>query len=205
MDANLYSELVRQGFRRSGGYIYRPHCDHCQACQSIRVPVHEFQPSRSQRRALRQNAWLEAYICKPHFSDEHYALYQRYQKAKHADGGMDRDDSGQYIEFLVNTEVNSYMVEFREHQDAADKGTLRMVSIIDQLEDGLSAVYTFYDPQAGQSYGTFNVLWQIQQAQTLGLPYVYLGYWIESCQKMSYKTRFKPCELFIQGQWQRSI
>ncbi len=167
--------------------------------------MQEFEPNRSQRRALKQNNLLEALICKPHFSDAHYLLYQRYQKAKHTGGGMDQDNVDQYVEFLVNTEVNTYMVEFREHQTENDEGVLRMVSIIDQLEDGLSAVYTFYDPQEGQSYGTYNVLWQIQQAKVLGLPYVYLGYWIEACSKMSYKTRFQPCELLVQDKWQRVI
>lgn len=204
INSKLYGDLVRQGFRRSGGYVYRPHCDHCQACMSIRVLVAEFRPDRSQRRARRQHVNLEAHISKLHFSGEHYALYQRYQKARHAEGGMDQDDVAQYIEFLVNTHVDSYMIEFREAATNGATNELRMVSIIDQFSDGLSAVYTFYEPLDGQSYGTFNVLWQIEYAQSLGLAYVYLGYWIQACRKMSYKTRFQPSELLFDGNWIRT-
>lgn len=117
---------------------------------------------------------------------------------------MDHDDVAQYIEFLVNTQVTSFMVEFRETSNKGATNQLVMVSIIDQLNDGLSAVYTFYEPIAGQNYGTYNVLWQIRHALTLGLDHVYLGYWIETCRKMSYKTRFQPCELLIDTRWIRA-
>lgn len=116
---------------------------------------------------------------------------------------MDQDDRAQYVEFLVNSHVDSYMVEFREKSSHDPDNPLRMVSIIDKLSDGLSAVYTFYEPTDGQSYGTYNVLWQIDHARALGLAHVYLGYWIHSCQKMSYKTRFQPCELLIREKWVR--
>lgn len=201
IDTPLYSDLVRQGFRRSGAYVYRPLCDHCQACTSIRVPVAKFQPDRSQRRAQKRHSNLAVTVCKPHFSGEHHALYQRYQKARHAEGGMDQDDVAQYIEFMVNSPVDSFMVEFRETGNNGTTSELKMVSIIDQLSDGLSAVYTFYEPGHGQSYGTFNVLWQIEHALSLGLTYVYLGYWIQACRKMSYKTRFQPSELLRHGLW----
>jgi arginine-tRNA-protein transferase len=196
--AALYSELVQHGFRRSGNYIYRPHCDHCKACKSIRVPVDKFRPDRSQRRAAIKHGSLVATISKPFFSPEHYALYQRYQKARHQDGGMDRDDISEYQGFLISTQMQSLLVEFR---DTDSNGTLRMVSIIDELQDGLSAVYTFYEPVGGQSFGTFNVLWQIEHARSIGKAYLYLGYWIEDCGKMNYKTRFKPYELLMAGQW----
>jgi arginine-tRNA-protein transferase len=198
VSATFYSEMVQLGFRRSGTYIYRPRCDHCQACTSIRVPVSTFRPDRSQLRANLKHNNLVATISKPFFSEEHYALYQRYQQARHENGGMDQDDVSQYQEFLIDTQVTSYLVEFRDGNSTRD---LRMVSIVDELEDGLSAVYTFYDPLAGQSYGTFNVLWQIGYAQTIGKKYLYLGYWIELCSKMSYKTRFQPCELLQAEQW----
>lgn len=197
----LYSDLVRQGFRRSGSFIYRPHCDHCQACTSIRIAVNEFQPDRSQQRAARKHGQLSAHISKPFFSEEHYALYQRYQHARHAHGGMDTDDVVQYKEFLVDAQIDSYLIEFREKNLPHD---LRMVSIVDQLDDGWSAVYTFYEPLTNQSFGTFNVLWQIEHVRCIGLPYLYLGYWIEDCQKMSYKTRFKPNELLLNGHWLRN-
>ncbi len=198
----LYSDLVHQGFRRSGNFIYRPCCDHCQACTSIRIAVNEFQPDRSQRRAARQHQQLHTHSTRPFFSDEHFALYQRYQHARHEHGGMDVDDVAQYREFLIDSQMNSYLIEFREADSSND---LRMVSIVDQLHDGLSAVYTFYEPQPCQSYGTFNVQWQIQYARARGLRYLYLGYWIEECQKMSYKTRFKPHELLLNGQWLRPV
>lgn len=114
---------------------------------------------------------------------------------------MDLDDIDQYIEFLVTTHVQSFMVEFRLPSPEGTTGALKMVSIIDQLHDGLSAVYTFFEPELRQNYGTFNVLWQIQHTRMLGLSYLYLGYWIDASHKMAYKTRFKPHELFVDGKW----
>jgi arginine-tRNA-protein transferase len=204
LHTQAYAQLVQKGFRRSGEFIYRPHCDHCQACTSIRVPVADFSPSRSQRRALTRHGNLVTTISQPFSSEEHFALYQRYQKTRHTGGGMDHDDIGQYIEFLVSTHVNSSLIEFREPAGSADAGRLKMVSIIDRLRDGLSAVYTFFDPEAGQAYGTFNVLWQISHARALGLPYVYLGYWIQDCKKMAYKLKFRPNELLINSAWTRT-
>lgn len=201
IDDTAYAKLIAEGFRRSGTFVYRPHCDQCQACQSIRIPVADFVPTRSQQRAWRHHATLTSYIMNPAFSLEHYNLYLRYQRARHTGGGMDVEDAGQYQEFLVASQVASLMVEFRLPATNQAAGALKMVSVIDQLDDALSAVYTFYAPEARQSYGTFNVLWQIELARSLGLSHVYLGYWIKSCQKMSYKSRFNPHELLIQGRW----
>ncbi|MBE0473534.1 arginyltransferase [Rhodoferax sp.] len=201
IDTHSYSALMRSGFRRSGLFFYRPHCDHCQACQSIRLPVAAFRPDRSQRRAWARHGGLQAVQMAPSFSAEHFALYQRYQQARHCGGGMDADDAAQYQDFLIDSQVNSLLVEFREPPTGGNPGKLKMVSIIDRLDDGLSAVYTFYEPEPGQCYGTYNVLWQINQANAWGLKYLYLGYWVAHSRKMSYKTRFKPFELFVRNQW----
>lgn len=201
IDTQSYSALMRSGFRRSGLFYYRPHCDQCQACQSIRLPVAEFAPDRSQKRALARHGSLQTTALSPSFSAEHFALYQRYQHARHCGGGMDADDAGQYQDFLIDSQVNSLLIEFREPSTGSDPGKLKMVSIVDRLDDGMSAVYTFYEPEPGQCYGTYNVLWQINQAFAWGLKYLYLGYWVAQSRKMSYKTRFKPFELLVRNQW----
>jgi arginyl-tRNA--protein-N-Asp/Glu arginylyltransferase len=192
-----YSELIRHGFRRSGTFVYRPHCDTCNACVPVRTCVSLFKTNRNQRRALKKHADLEANIGDLEFIEEHFELYQRYQQKRHANGGMDQDNRHQYAQFLLQSNVDTRLVEFRDVDQI-----LRMVSIIDVLEDGLSSVYTFFDPDVETaSYGTFNVLWQIEQAKEMGLPYLYLGYWIEASQKMSYKTNFPPLQGLSNGKW----
>jgi arginine-tRNA-protein transferase len=192
----IYSELVRQGFRRSGTFTYRPWCDGCQACVPARVEVNTFMPKRTQKRVWKKNHHLVATLHPLEDKPEYFELYRRYQFARHRDGGMSNDNHEQYQKFLLISHVDSMLVEFRED----DK--LRMVSIIDVLDDGLSSVYTFYEPDDKKaSYGTYNVLWQIDLCRTLKLPYLYLGYWIKESQKMSYKANFQPLQGLIQGNW----
>lgn len=197
IDTSTFSELARLGFRRSGHYVYRPRCDGCEACQSVRVRVQEFEPRRSQRRNARLNQDI-AYELRPlEFVDEHYALYRRYQSARHAGGGMDMDDREQYRAFLLSSQVDSALAEFRLD------GRLVMVSLIDRLIDGLSAVYTFYDSdQSRRGLGIHNVLTQIGLARDLGLTYAYLGYWIAESRKMAYKKQYPPLEGLVDGRWQ---
>jgi leucyl-tRNA---protein transferase len=198
IDTETYGDLVKIGFRRSGVFTYRPWCDTCRECVPVRIPVDAFSPNRSQRRAQARHADLVAHERPLIFREEHFALYQRYQYARHWGGGMDEDSREQYAHFLLQTHVDSRLVEFR----AGDQ--LRMVSIIDVLAGGLSSVYTFYEPDLpNTSYGTYAILWQIAQCQRLGLPHIYLGYWIRNSRKMAYKSQFRPIETLRQGNWER--
>jgi leucyl-tRNA---protein transferase len=198
IDARTYGELVGLGFRRSGAFTYRPYCDHCRACVPVRVDVAGFAPSRAQKRCQRDHAGLVASRRELAFDPEHYALYLRYQRDRHPGGGMDQDSREQYQHFLLHSNVATDLYEFR------DEGGLRMISLVDRLVDGLSSVYTFFDPTvAGMSYGTYNVLWQIERCIALSLPYLYLGYFIADSRKMAYKATFRPIEGLIGGVWQR--
>ena len=197
IDTHIYGELVRRGFRRSGVFTYRPYCDHCQACVPVRIPVERFTPNRSQRRCAKKHLDLRARELPLLLFDEHFQLYQRYQAARHPGGGMDQDSHEQYSNFLLQSRVDSRLIEFTEN------GELRMVSIIDILNDGISSVYTFYDPDMPSAgFGTYNILWQIAQCSANKLSYLYLGYWIRESRKMAYKADFRPIEGLIGGVWQ---
>ncbi len=196
IDSRIYGELVQAGFRRSGAFTYRPYCDHCRACVPVRVPVERFQPSRTQRRCLRIYSELTVIRRNLAFDSEHYALYLRYQRDRHPGGGMDHDSREQYQHFLLQSNVDTDLFEFRQ------EGVLRMVSLVDRLGDGLSSVYTFFEPGVpGSSFGTFSVLWQIERCREMGLANVYLGYWIGESRKMAYKATFRPIEGLVDGAW----
>ena len=198
IDDSVYSQLVHIGFRRSGLFTYRPYCDQCDACVSVRIPVAQFAPNRTQRRVMRRHCGQLQAIRRPlAFVWEHYELYRRYQASRHAEGSMADDNHHQYAEFILKSAVSSELVEFRDGD-----GQLKMVSLIDVLGDGLSAVYTFFEPDEPQaSYGVYNVLWQVEESRRRGLPYLYLGYWIAACRKMAYKTHYRPLERLRQGRW----
>ncbi len=196
ISTEIYADLVRHGFRRSGVFTYRPNCENCRACVPVRLPVARHRPNRTQRRCLNAHGHLVARERPLMYIEEHFQLYQRYQARRHSGGGMDEDSNEQYAHFLLQSCVDTRLIEFTEN------GVLRMVSIIDALNDGLSSVYTFYDPDvAGASYGTYNILWQIAQCAANGLPYLYLGYWIRESPKMAYKANFQPVEGLIKGVW----
>ncbi len=196
VDSALYSQLSLLGFRRSGSHIYRPHCAQCNACMPARIVVEDFKPRRSQRRAWARNRDIQVERVESIAGDEYFALYQRYIEARHPDGDMYPPLRDQYESFLSDEwGVTGY---YRMQLD----GEILGVAVVDQLSDGLSAIYTFYDPEQQQrSPGSFAILWQIEHARALGLPYVYLGYWIKECQKMAYKVDYKPLELCVNGRW----
>ena len=197
MNSRLYSQLVEVGFRRSGEFVYRPRCSACQACRPARIPTGSFRPSRAQRRNWRRNQDLDVRSIPADFQDEHFALYRRYISARHAGGDMDVTNPERYREFLLSSWGDTWCYEFRLNT------RLMAVAVIDRLTHGLSAVYTFFDPEyADRGLGTFAILWEISEAQRGGLPWLYLGYWIEECAKMSYKNHFHPLEIYREGLWQ---
>ena len=203
IDSKVYANLVRSGFRRSGAFTYRPYCDGCRSCIPVRVLAQCFQANRTQQRTWRQHQTLITKVLPLTYQAEHYQLYRRYQATRHSGGDMEQDSHEQYAQFLLDSKVNTRLIEFREPADSTEPGALRMVSVVDFLDDGLSSVYTFYDTSmARASYGTYSILWQIFQCHALGLNHVYLGYWIEGSKKMAYKSRFQPLEAFGPQGWE---
>ena len=199
---NVYDALALLGFRRSGRHLYRPHCEGCSACVSVRIPVDDFSPSRTQRKLLRRNADLTVRECPAVFDAEHYALYARYIRTRHADGDMYPPSHEQYRTFLTLDHPYARLLEFRLDE------RLLAVAAIDRLSHGLSAIYTFFDPDPElerRSLGVYAVLRQVEMAHDLGLPHVYLGYWIRESRKMNYKQAFQPLEYLNGRHWRRSI
>jgi len=195
-----YGEFVRQGFRRSGDLVYRPHCQACSACVAVRVPVREFAPTRSQRRVWGRNRDIQLVEKPACFEPEHFDLYRRYQAGRHPDSGMNDADPQKYLGFLASRQVETAFFELRA------KGRLLGVAVADVLPDGLSAVYTFYEPDLPQrSLGVYAVLWEIAETARRGLDFLYLGYWIAASPKMSYKVNYQPIEALQDGHWSRIV
>ncbi|ALZ84460.1 arginyltransferase [Pseudomonas oryzihabitans] len=196
MNGQIYAELSELGFRRSGDHLYRPHCQLCKACVPARIPVIRFRPSRKQNRVLKRNLDIKVTRCDPGFTEERYQLYARYISERHADGDMFPPSRGQFSTFLVSHLPYAFFYEMRVED------RLVGVAVTDVLPNGMSAVYTFYDPnEEKRSLGVFGILWQIAESRRLGLDAVYLGYWIKGCRKMSYKTEYRPIELFVNQRW----
>jgi arginine-tRNA-protein transferase len=192
----IYQSLTDQGFRRSGSHLYRPHCGACNACIPTRLPVDQFQPRRSQRRVLKRNADVHLRVEEATFSRRHYHLYERYISLRHADGDMYPASEDQYRSFLLSPWSNSMFVSLYAGE------RLLSVAVTDKQPQGLSAIYTFFEPnEHARSLGVLSILKQIELCQELELPYLYLGYWIKDCDKMSYKTQYRPTELFINNRW----
>lgn len=199
LDSARYGALLDLGFRRSGGYVYRPACGACQMCTPVRVPVSTFVPSRGQRRCLKRNADL-ALRMEPRLSAEHYTLYRRYLHARHPGGGMDPEDAEAFHAFLSNHWGRTEILAARDRN-----GRLLAGGVLDRVPNGLSAVYTYFDPdEEARSLGTFMVLSELAHARTLALPFLYLGYWVPGSQKMDYKRQFQPQEKLAPEGWQRS-
>ena len=195
----LHERLSRAGFRRSHNIAYAPVCPGCQACVPIRVVSEDFTPDRTQRRILRANADLTVSEMPARATAEQFTLFQRYQKNRHADGDMAAMGYYDYRAMIEDTPISTGILEFRDAQDR-----LLGACLTDWLADGLSAVYSFFDTNEDKrSLGTFAVLWLIGRARSLGLPYVYLGYWVPESRKMAYKARFRPSEILISGAWHR--
>jgi len=201
----LNDALGRIGFRRSQTVAYRPSCVDCRACISVRVVADEFKPSSTQRRNLRRNADLEGTECRPWATTEQYELLQRYLVSRHPGGGMAAMDEVDYADMVEHTSVSSFVIEYRGPSQDGRPGRLVAACLTDRQSDGLSMIYSFYDPEteARSGLGNFVILDHIRRAQAAGLPYVYLGYWVEGSQRMQYKVRYRPLEKLGPDGWSR--
>jgi arginine-tRNA-protein transferase len=195
--------LGRIGFRRSQNVVYRPSCDFCQACLSLRVLASQFRPSRSQARLLRRHADLEVHACEPWATDEQWQLLKAYLNSRHPDGGMAGMDSHDFADMVEHSPVDTVIVEYREISADGRPGRLVGACLTDKQSDGLSMIYSFYEtgPDARPGLGSFIILDHITRAAAAGLPHVYLGYWIKDCERMDYKARYQPAEILQNGLW----
>ena len=204
-DALEMNEALAQiGFRRSQNIVYRPSCDNCTACISVRVAATEFTPSVSQKRLLKRHADLSVTACEPWSTEEQFELLQDYVGARHPRGGMAMMDAYDFADMIEQTPVDTVVVEYREAGVDGRLGRLVGACLTDKQSDGLSMVYSFYRPDdARRGLGNFIILDHIVRSGRAGLPYVYLGYWIEGCERMAYKTRFAPVEMLTAQGWRR--
>jgi arginine-tRNA-protein transferase len=201
----LNEALGRIGFRRSQSVAYRPSCVDCAACVSVRVVAEAFEPSATQRKLIRRNSDLEVTACKPWTTEEQYALLRRYLSDRHPGGGMAGMDENDFADMVEQTPVRTYVVEYREPSVDGRPGKLVGACLSDQQGDGLSMIYSFYDvgPDARRGLGTFIILDHIIRAGRAGLPYVYLGYWVDGSERMKYKASFRPMERLGRDGWNR--
>ena len=197
LDSRLYGDFVQQGFRRSGDLVYRPHCRSCAACVPVRIPVERFRPNRGQKRVWNKNRDITVHAVEPVFNQKHFALYCRYQSARHPGSSMDDPDPERYMGFLASRQAKTVFYEMH-----APNGLLG-IAVVDVLVTGLSAVYTFFDPAyMSRGLGVYAILWQVAETRRLGLEHLYLGYWIKETPKMAYKTSYQPLEALRNGHWQ---
>ena len=201
----LNEALGRIGFRRSQTVAYRPSCLDCQACVSVRVAANEFRPSSSQKRTMKAHGDLVTTECRPWATAEQFELLQKYLSARHPGGGMTQMEESDFADMVEHTTVTSYVIEYREPGVGAEPGRLVGACLTEYQGDGLSMSYSFYDPEHEDRAGLGNyiILDHIQRAVANGLPYVYLGYWVEGAERMQYKVRYRPLERLTRGGWER--
>jgi arginyl-tRNA--protein-N-Asp/Glu arginylyltransferase len=199
----LNDALGRIGFRRSQSVAYRPSCLDCSACISVRVVARDFQPSATQRKMIRRHADLEVTACKPWTTDEQYELLRRYLRQRHPGGGMVDMDESDFADMIEQSPVKTYVIEYREPSEGGRPGRLVGACLTDQQADGLSMIYSFFEPDSPtrSGLGTYIILDHIIRAGRAGLPYVYLGYWVEASRRMAYKARFRPLERLGPNGW----
>ncbi|VAX11540.1 Arginyl-tRNA--protein transferase [hydrothermal vent metagenome] len=191
-----YEQLAALGFRRSGDHVYRPNCTHCKLCIPVRIPVNSFQPNRNQRRCLRKNKDISIRTLEADFNEEHFKLYRHYMSSRHAGGGMDKDDPEAYQSLISAHWCNTQLLEFHLQEN------LVAIAVLDQFQQGMSAVYTFFDPSLDRrSLGVFAILTEIHRVQEAGFPYLYLGYWNPQTVKMAYKSNYAPMEYLEHTGW----